>query len=127
MLTFTIPGHPPSPNRSRTLHYHVRAGNDLAWRTTAYFAALDVRPQDFEPLTEASVRVVYIIPDKRRRDPDNALASAKPCIDGIVDAGLLTDDSFRVIRHLSVTSEPGPEKAVRFELSAWEEKGEGAP
>lgn len=115
MIAFTLVGHPPSPNRTRAGHWRARAASDLTWRTAAYFAALDVKPTGYVP-GRVSVRVVLVIPDKRRRDPDNALASVKPCIDGIVDAGLLLDDSFAVIHELTVTSEPGPQKAVRFEI-----------
>jgi crossover junction endodeoxyribonuclease RusA len=30
---------------------------------------------------------------KRRRDPDNLVATLKPCLDGLVDAGVVPDDT----------------------------------
>lgn len=44
--------------------------------------------------------VTFIFPNRRRRDQDNALAGLKACWDGLVDAGLLSDDKlpdFRVV------------------------------
>jgi Holliday junction resolvase RusA-like endonuclease len=41
------------------------------------------------------------VPDRRRRDLDNLIASTKPLTDGIVASGLLADDSGDVIRSVS--------------------------
>lgn len=38
--------------------------------------------------------------DRRRRDASNAEASMKSALDGIVDSGLIADDSHEVLRHL---------------------------
>jgi Holliday junction resolvase RusA-like endonuclease len=75
-----------------------------AWRLAAVAYALDVLealPFPWEPLSEAEVSVVFIVPDNRRRDWDNAIAARKPLMDGLVDAGVLTDDSNRVVKRLS--------------------------
>jgi crossover junction endodeoxyribonuclease RusA len=39
------------------------------------------------------VTLHYIPRDGRRRDQDNIVATLKPCIDGLVDAGIVPDDS----------------------------------
>jgi crossover junction endodeoxyribonuclease RusA len=44
------------------------------------------------PWGKALVTAAFFYKDKRRRDPDNAIASLKAAYDGIVDAGLLPDD-----------------------------------
>jgi Holliday junction resolvase RusA-like endonuclease len=44
-------------------------------------------------LERVSIVVEYQPPDRRRRDADNPAPSAKACIDGIVAAGVLTDDA----------------------------------
>lgn len=49
-----------------------------------------------KPPVEATV--TFVLPDKRRRDMDNLLASLKPMWDGLVDAGLLGDDSHDKLR-----------------------------
>jgi crossover junction endodeoxyribonuclease RusA len=38
------------------------------------------------------VRLHYQPYDSRRRDSDNLVATLKPCIDGLVDAGIVPDD-----------------------------------
>jgi crossover junction endodeoxyribonuclease RusA len=43
-------------------------------------------------LERATVTVVLHPHDRRRRDPHNWAPSAKACIDGIVDSGVLEDD-----------------------------------
>lgn len=44
------------------------------------------------PWRAATISVFFYYPDKRRRDLLNTLGACKPGIDGIVDAGVLTDD-----------------------------------
>lgn len=39
------------------------------------------------------VELHYVPRDNRRRDADNLVATLKPCIDGLVDAGVVLDDS----------------------------------
>jgi Holliday junction resolvase RusA-like endonuclease len=48
--------------------------------------------------------VEYVFATRHRRDPDNYAGMMKGFIDGFVYAGLLTDDSFDVIQHLSFTA-----------------------
>lgn len=48
----------------------------------------------------AETEAVFYVKDSRRRDADNAAASLKPYWDGMVDAGLLSDD--RGLRHLPI-------------------------
>lgn len=43
-------------------------------------------------IERAAIEVVRHQPHARRRDPDNLAATAKPVIDGLVQAGLLLDD-----------------------------------
>ena len=38
-------------------------------------------------------RLHYLPPDRRRRDEDNLIATAKPLWDGLVDAGIVPDDT----------------------------------
>jgi len=49
---------------------------------------------------KAKVAVTLVIPDRRYyRDPDNALASLKPAIDGCVDAGVILGDDDKHLRY----------------------------
>lgn len=119
MIVIVVPGIPPSPNRTRREHWGQRSTEARQWKEDAVYAALDARnrnPLVGFPLHSAALRVVIVSPTAVRRDPDNAVASVKPLIDGIVKAGVLHDDSFAVIRSLTVSLEMGPQACVRIEV-----------
>ena len=46
-----------------------------------------------EPIRKARIDITFVASDKRRRDLDNLFASLKASIDGLVEVGLLWDDS----------------------------------
>lgn len=119
MIVVTVPGLPPTPNSLRRLNWHQRADQTRYWRDMAHWTALEAmshHPGTY-PIESAAVRVVIVAPTKARRDPDNALASVKGHLDGIVASGLLADDSFAVVRSLTVALEHGP-AAVRIEIES---------
>jgi crossover junction endodeoxyribonuclease RusA len=45
------------------------------------------------PCDAIHVQLIYVPRDRRRRDSDGLVATLKPCLDGIVDAGVVPDDS----------------------------------
>jgi Holliday junction resolvase RusA-like endonuclease len=65
-----------------------------------------------------AMTVTLVTKNNRRRDLDNLLTGCKPLIDGLVDAGLLVDDSSRFLRRITVQREvdPGCEPHVRVKL-----------
>lgn len=81
-----------SPNAR--VHFHAKAGAAKAARAEAYWLAkhVDLRPSNDEG--EIVLAIVFHPPDKRKRDLDNMLASAKPLIDGIADAMAVNDQRF---------------------------------
>lgn len=44
------------------------------------------------PQSAIHVRLHWRVPTKHRRDPDNLVATLKPCIDALVVAGIVPDD-----------------------------------
>jgi Holliday junction resolvase RusA-like endonuclease len=46
-----------------------------------------------EPFEKAHISITYKSKDKRDRDMDNLLSAMKGTIDGLVDAGVMVDDS----------------------------------
>lgn len=44
-------------------------------------------------LAHADVTLDWVVVDKRRRDEDNMFATLKPLADGLVDAGIVPDDT----------------------------------
>ena len=100
-------------NANVKLHWR-RKGERAAWLRQA--AGLDAarfrrtltRPTPIQERVHCVVMVSW--PDRRRRDVHNLMPTVKPCIDGIVDAGVLADDSDQ---HLL-----GPDLRVTDELCA---------
>uniref|UniRef100_A0A6H2A434 Uncharacterized protein n=1 Tax=viral metagenome TaxID=1070528 RepID=A0A6H2A434_9ZZZZ len=94
MIKVEIPcALPNATNPNWKGHWAVRAKAVKQFRADAYFAALVWGARKEPPYKKATVTITLIVPDKRYiRDPDNALASLKPAIDGCVDAGIIKDD-----------------------------------
>lgn len=72
-------------------------------------------------LPHVHVQLEYTPRDARRRDPDNLWATAKPAIDGLVDAGVVPDDTtVYVCRHEPVIEAKDPAVVgARLWLWAW--------
>jgi crossover junction endodeoxyribonuclease RusA len=71
-------------------HWAPRARRVAEVRSWASWAARAAR---IPPLTHATVGLVWYVPDRRRRDADNAAGTSKPAADGLVDAGVVPDDA----------------------------------
>lgn len=90
MYRYDIPDIPPSNNKY--------IGRNVPWeyqkvkKQWAALINLKCRPKPPKPLEKAVVRLIYHFPDNRRRDPDNY--SGKMILDGLVQAGIIADDSF---------------------------------
>ena len=85
-----LPDRDLSPNK-RLHHMQLyRAKRDA--KDEAIALALQQGRPDV-PYEKANIAITWVAKDKRRRDPDNLFASMKPYIDGLVEAGLLVDDS----------------------------------
>lgn len=71
-------------------HYMERHRRAQALKKAAWAMARNARIPSLE---RVSLVVEYQPPDRRHRDADNAAtASGKPCIDGLVAAGVIEDD-----------------------------------
>lgn len=95
-IKITIPEIHPSLNQILRMHYHKRNTENKKW--AALVAFFDNRRKKRGPLKKARVKITYFFPDNRRRDPDNY--SPKFLMDGLVNAGVIEDDSFR---HVELT------------------------
>lgn len=104
VIRVDIPGRAPTPNEGGRHVNHWDAAKDIAtWRNTARLLGLQARPSGWVPLARCSIEVEFQYPTKARRDPDNLIASTKPLTDGLVDAGLIKDDSLQVIEVMRFT------------------------
>lgn len=90
-LTLPLPPRELSPN-ART-HWARKARSVAAYRLCAETMARKVvRASQRSRWDRAEVRTTFYLPDRRRRDRDNLMASMKAAWDGLVDAEILSDD-----------------------------------
>jgi len=84
-------------------HFHAAAAITKKWRETTAWRARQARL----PHIDAPVHITAVIhrADRRKADAPNSWPSVKAAIDGLVDAGVLTDDDDAHV--LSTTFQPG--------------------
>ena len=101
-LTVVIPGRPPNPNDynrsgSGAQHWAQQRAVAKRWRTAAARLGQAAKPPGWVALGRARLVVTFVVATRARRDLDNLVSSTKPLTDGLVDAGLLVDDSTNVL------------------------------
>jgi Holliday junction resolvase RusA-like endonuclease len=95
-ITIVVPGRPENPNRIRG-HWAKRHAITVKWKTAAARHATAALPAGWEPMRRARMSVVHVVPTRAARDLDNLVAAIKASLDGIVLAGVIADDSDRVL------------------------------
>lgn len=110
--TVELPAGMPLLNANRRIHHMARARLTRDLRQAAYLCAKNAKVPH---LARAHVIAEYRPPDRRKRDSHNLFLSAKAAVDGLVDAGVLTDDSDEYLTGPDMR--PGPvEKSGRLVL-----------
>jgi crossover junction endodeoxyribonuclease RusA len=107
---------------NQRMHWRKKAARTKAIRELA-----DVQTRSFkaEPMQAAHCLVELTWPDKRRRDAHNLMPTIKACIDGIVDAKLLPDDSDKHLTGPDLRVLPNPLKQpgiavyLTFTFTSW--------
>ena len=89
-LTLVIPAPCKPINSNHRLNTYVKAERTRLWRARAQVAAIQAGKPRFE---RAHVRAIVGYPTARSYDAGNFYPTAKACLDGIVSAGCLPDDS----------------------------------
>lgn len=104
MTTIPLPWTTPplTKNAVRRMHYQTEAKA----RRVIVEAATWLARTHLEPMTGANVTLHWRMADKRRRDGDGAAPTLAACIDGLVRAGVLPDDSWVHVPHSGVTCHP---------------------
>lgn len=95
-ITVTVPGRPENPNRIRG-HWSKRHAINVKWKTAAAWHARVALPDGWAPMRRARMSVIHVVPTRAARDLDNLVAAIKASLDGIVLAGVIADDSDRVL------------------------------
>ena len=96
-LTIEIPGLPPrecSPNARVFWATKARLTREYRNEVSLCAYAASGGTGAWQPLGHARIVVTFIVPDRRRRDKTNMAASFKAGLDGLVDAGIIKDDSY---------------------------------
>lgn len=116
--TYIINEIPPSNNiymgrGTRKIQSHAYQAEKKKWAWMILEAVGRNKPKI--PIELATVTLCYHFPDKRRRDPDNY--SGKFILDGLVNAGVIKDDSFKNInlRLLGKHDKQNPRTEVTIE------------
>lgn len=94
VLILDVPAPCKFVNANDRTHPLVKARLTASWRAAGRLAV----PHNTEPFT-GRVRVLAHIykPRRGRYDPNNLNGTTKAILDGIVDAGVLPDDSFEYV------------------------------
>lgn len=98
-------------------------------RTIRQLAEQTARFSRAPRLERARLVVEIAFPDRRRRDPHNYMATVKPIVDGLVDAGVLPDDDAKHLlgpdlrRHPEVTKKRLAQPVYEFHLSLYDRGG----
>jgi hypothetical protein len=88
--TVAIPGRVSTVNKLRTVHFHERALHDATWRTSACWEAVQAQ---VPKLDKVKITACPWLKGRRSQDVAACLPSVKAAIDGLVDAGVLPDDT----------------------------------
>jgi crossover junction endodeoxyribonuclease RusA len=84
-----LPFQRPRTSNARQ-NWRVRAQEVRHWR---HATDMLCRAQRIPPCQRIRVGLVFAAPDNRRRDASNLADSVKPALDGIVDSGIVRDDT----------------------------------
>lgn len=99
MFTLELPGRPPTMNASRRGggdHWSKRSASTSKWRTVALVEFRDLVRKKQAPKQATSITVSARQLSKDRRwlqDVGAQMPAVKAAIDGLVDAGLIDDDT----------------------------------
>lgn len=94
--TLLMPGRAELPNSND--HRHMHWGSRRRWtQELRTAAAQSARAAMLPPLSRGRIACYVRMPDERRYDPGNFYPGAKAYVDGLIDYGLLRDDSARYL------------------------------
>ena len=109
--TIRLPWTKPPLSLNDRSHWRAKAAATASVRIAARAGAIGARNRSFVPppwpLERAAVTLTYYPRDRRRRDATNLVATYKACVDGLVDAGVIPDDTPQfLVELMPVIAEP---------------------
>lgn len=103
-----LPGHPPS--RNDRLHWRTAHRISRHWKG---LTMLKAREAGIPACTRVRLSLVVLRRALGVSDPDNDACRLKHLVDGLVAAGVITDDTYRHVELGPVSEQRGP-KSVRL-------------
>lgn len=100
-LPWTAPGL--TQNQLRRMHHMVEARKKAVMLTEAIAA---IEAANVDPMPGANVVLHWRVANRRRLDGDGLAPTLKVCLDALVKAGVLHDDSWVEVPHSGVTIHP---------------------
>lgn len=97
LIKLPFPDARLSPNRKNGKHWSSTNAIKKAAFECAYYLTREAMALQKEKLIPTQLEIIFIEPDKRRRDMDNMLASIKAYIDGLSLALGVDDYTFAPI------------------------------
>lgn len=91
----TLPWSKPPLSLNDRMDWRTKSVWTKTLRHTAWALAKQAK---IPPLGSCQVTLLYTPRDRRRRDEDNIFATLKPLADGLVDAGIVVDDTPDLMR-----------------------------
>lgn len=85
-----LPFRKPPLSANQRMHWAVKARTTKEIRQASMLA---LRAEGVPPCKRVRVRLLWAVSDKRRRDPSNMMPTQKAVVDGMVDAGVVPDDT----------------------------------
>ena len=92
-------------------HWALKARQTKALRSEAYLRAMGEHIPNLDGFCD--VQLIWIPKGRRRRDEENLNPTLKAVVDGLVDAGVLTDDTPDLVRK-KMTAIVTPPELVNF-------------
>lgn len=124
-LQIVLPYAIPPLTANQRLHYMERASRVRHLRATTALLMRDInrRRPPLETGHKLHVRLEYVPADRRRRDADNLVPTLKAICDGLVDAGLVPDDTPEFMeKHMPTIGKPQRGLKHRLVLRLTDEK-----
>jgi Holliday junction resolvase RusA-like endonuclease len=97
IIILPLPDAALNPNRSNGRHWGVTSQIKKQTFSDAFYAVREKYPAGNPIAGDIALTLTFVLPDKRRHDRDNLLASCKAALDGIAKAMGIDDNQFEPI------------------------------
>ncbi len=124
VISFEIPQLPKLPNQIMYSHWRTRHNHATKWKNLVIEATVklclwkNAELSDRLPFKKA--RVIITRCSSRQPDFDNLVSSIKPLLDGLVKAGIISDDRQDVIAQPIVLWEKAGRRAGKIKIKVEE-------